>query len=318
MAARFRVLITDRAWPDLQIEREILEPLGAEIIDAPAQSEDVLTSLAAGVDAIGTCWAKVTPTVIRSAGSCKVISRYGIGLDNISLITADELGIPVTNVPDYCLPEVSDHALGLLLACERKIAFYHQQSKQGESNLQAGPVMRRLSECTLGLIGFGRIARALYPKAKSLGLNVLAHSRSGNSHGFNCEMVDLPELLQRSDFISIHAPLTSETENLFDENAFSQMKSGAYLINTARAEIISLDALQQALDAGSISGAALDVVADSNHPVLQHPHVIVTPHAAFLSRESLLELRTQATIAIRKALLGEPLENVVNLHNQHD
>jgi D-3-phosphoglycerate dehydrogenase len=234
MPERFRVLLTDRAWPDSALERELLAKGGAELVEAPTGDEATLAALARDCDAVATCWAEVTENVIRAATRCRIIARLGIGLDNISVSTATELGIPVTNVPDYCVSEVCDHTLALLMACARKVAFYNQQAKAGTYALQAGPPLRRLAGQTLGLVGLGRIGRAVFVKATALGLRVIACTRSGNSHGTDCPMTSLDDLLARSDYVSLHVPLSSETDGLLGAPQLARMKRGAYLINTSR------------------------------------------------------------------------------------
>jgi D-3-phosphoglycerate dehydrogenase len=316
MSPPFRVLITDRAWPDCSIEREQLARVGAEVVEAPRQDEATLAKLAAECDAIGTNWASVTEKVIRSSSRCRIVARFGIGLDNISVTTATELGIPVTNVPDYCVSEVADHALALLLAGARNIAFFHHRTKGGEYKLSAGRPMRRLSGTTLGLIGFGNIARDLFPKARALGMTVLAHSRSQNDFGTGCPMVSLDELLTRSDFVSLHAPLSESTRHMLSGPQFARMKPTAWLINTSRGGLIDTAALQEALASDQIAGAALDVFTpeppDLADPLYQDERVIVTPHAAFVSEESLRELRMRASRQMADALEGARPENVVN------
>lgn len=316
MSRRFRVLMTDRAWPDTSIERSILESADAELVEAAVADEATLVAMAADVDAIATTWAKVTDKVIRSCSRCRVVARLGIGLDNISVSTATELGIPVTNCPDYCVSEVSDHALGLLLACARNITFFHGRTKRGEYNLGAASEMRRLSVQTVGLIGLGHIARELYPKLRCLGLKVLAYTPSGSDHGTGCEMVSLNELLSRSDFVSLHAPLLPETHHLINADRLKLMKHTAYVINTSRGGLIDAAALFSALENHQIAGAALDVFdpepPDLSHPLYRDERVIVTPHAAFVSVESLNELRSQAMSQVVQALKGERPNNVVN------
>ena len=311
-----RVLITDRPWGNSDVEREILRPLGAEIIEAPDGDESTLADLARDVDAIATCWAKVTERVISAATRCRIICRMGIGLDNIAIPAATARGIPVTNVPDYCVEEVADHALALLLAFARNIAFFHLRSKQGEYNLQAGPPMRRLQTQTLGLFGLGRIGRRVAEKARGLGLDVIAHTASGSDHGTGCPMVSFEELLARSDFVSIHAPLTSATRHIFDAVALAKMKSTAVLLNTSRGPLIDPEALRGALEAGRLGGAGLDVFEpeppDLSDPLYRNERVIVTPHAAFVSEESLLELRTRVATQILARLSGSTPENIVN------
>jgi len=316
MKTQFRVLITDRAWPDSDIERAILQEAGAELIEATATDEATLAELARDVDAIGTNWARVTEPVIRSCTKCKIVARFGIGLDNIDVRVATELGIPVTNCPDYCVSEVSDHALGLLLACARRIGFFHWRTKQGDYNLDAATTMRRLSSQTVGLIGLGHTARELVPKLRAIGFKVIAHTRSGNSHGTDCQMVSLKDLLTQSDFVSLHAPLTPETHHLINAERLGLMKPTAYLINTSRGGLIDASVLWNAIHTNKLAGAALDVFEpeppDLNLPLYRDERVIVTPHAAFVSAESLEQLRRQATHQIVQALHGRRPDNVVN------
>ncbi len=316
MKTPFRVLITDRAWPDFEIERTILADAGAELIEATATDETTLAELAKGVDAIGTNWARVTERVIRSCTKCRIVARFGIGLDNIDVRVATELGIPVTNCPDYCVSEVSDHALGLMLACARRIGFFHLRTKQGEYNLGAATTMRRLSSQTVGIIGLGHTACELVPKLRAIGFKVIAHTRSGNSHGPDCQMVSLEDLLIQSDFVSLHAPLTAETHHLINAERLHLMKPTAYLINTSRGGLIDAFALWNAIHTNQLAGAALDVFEpeppDLNLPLYRDERVILTPHAAFVSAESLAQLRRQATHQIVQALHGQRPDNVVN------
>ena len=311
-----KVLITDHPWPDLDIETKILAPQDVELVDAPDADEETLVSLAADVDVIITCWGEVTERVIRSAKNCRLICRMGIGLNNIDIPTASELGIPVSNVPDYCIAEVADHTFALLLAMTRNVAFFHMRTKQHEYDLSAGPPMYRLSRRRLGLIGFGRIGRAVYERALAFGLDVVAHSESGNDYATNCQMVSLNELLTTSDIISLHAPLNEDTTHLLDSEAFEKIKSGTILINTSRGPLIDADALEAALASGKIAGAGLDVFEpeppDLTLPLYHHENVIVTPHAAFVSEESVIELRERVADQILALLDGETPENIVN------
>jgi D-3-phosphoglycerate dehydrogenase len=316
MSPRFRVLITDRAWPDTAIEQRVLDAVGAEIVEPPATDEAALIAAAAEVDAIATNWAKVTAAVVRAATKCRIVARLGIGVDNIAIPTATELRIPVTNVPDYCVSEVADHTIGLLLACARNIAFFHQRTKRGEYQLQAAAPMRRLSTQTLGLFGLGRIGSAVAARAKALELNVIAHTSSGSDHGTGCRMVSFAELLASSDFVSLHAPLTDQTRNVFNTEALGRMKRTAYLINTSRGGLVDHTALWTALQQNRLAGAALDVFdpepPDLSQPLFQDERVIVTPHAAFVSEESLAQMRAQTMGEIVAVLSGRRPQNVIN------
>ncbi|MGD9857609.1 MAG: C-terminal binding protein [Planctomycetaceae bacterium] len=311
-----RVLITDRPWPDSQIERSLLEPLGCEVIEAPDGEERTLISLARDASAIAVCWAPVTGNVIAAAKQCRHIARTGIGLDNIDVAAATARGIPVTNVPDYCVEEVADHALAMLLALARNIAFFHRRTKCGEYDLRAAPSLTRLSEQTLGLIGFGRIARRLRSTAAAVGLNVIAHTPSGRDYGTGCEMVSRDEVFSRSDYISLHAPLNDATQHVIDAAALATMKPTAAVINTSRGGLIDHGALWDALQRNRLRGAALDVFdpepPDLSQPLFQDERVILTPHAAFVSLQSLRELRERTARQIADVLAGRRPENIVN------
>ena len=316
MTVRNRVLFTDLPWGDAEIERAALSKVGADVVEAPNGEEATLVELARDATAIATCWAQVTARVIQSAPRCRLVARMGIGLDNIAIPAATQRGIPVTNVPDYCVEEVAEHALALLLALARNVAFFHLRTKHGEYDLQAAPPMRRLSTQTLGLFGLGRTGQAVARKARGLGLNVVAHTASGNDYGAGCEMVSFDELLARSDYLSLHAPLTDQTRHLLNDAAFARMKPSACLINTSRGALVDEQALYRALQSGRLAGAGLDVFerepADLALPLYRDERVIVTPHAAFVSVESLIELRHRVCEQIAAALAGRRPHNVVN------
>ena len=316
MPPRHRVLITDHPWPDLEVEAGLLSPLGVELIDAPDGSEPTLTRLAADVDAIAVCSAQVTERVIAAAEQCRIVARMGIGLDNIDVAAATRQGMLVTNVPDYCVEEVSDHAIALLLACVRNLGYFHLHTKRGEYDLAAAPPMHRLAGQTLGLLGLGRIGRRTAAKARGLGLRVIAHTASGRDHGAGVPLVAWEQLLRESDFVCLHAPLTEATRQIVNAAALAQMKPTAVLINTSRGGLVDEPALWEALQAGRIAGAALDVFdpepPDLAQPLFRDERVIVTPHAAFVSQEALVELRTRVANQIGTVFTGGLPENVIN------
>ena len=313
---RYRVLVTDRAWPDLDVERQILARADAEVIEAENADESTLLVLAPDVDAIAVCWAKLTPAIVNAAKRCRVISRLGIGLDNIPVELATSLGIPVTNVPDYCVDEVAEHTLAVLLSVARNLPFFHHRTKSGEYALRAAPPMHRLTGRTLGLVGLGRIGRAVATRARALGLNVLATTGSGTDGGTGCRMVSLQELLAESDWVSLHLPLSVDSRHLFRLREFETMRRTAWIINTSRGGLIDHAELWTALQRNLIAGAALDVFdpepPDLSQPLFRDERVLVTPHSAFLSAESLLELRTRTANQIAAVLQGERPECVVN------
>jgi D-3-phosphoglycerate dehydrogenase len=313
---RFRALITDYAWPNLEIERAILAANDIELVVAEKKDIASLAKLAVGCDAIMTNWAKTPAEVIGAAKNCKIVSRLGIGLDNIDVAYCTEHGIPVTNCPDYCLIEVAEHALALILAFGRKVAFYHHETKQGRYELQAGTQLRRLEGQTLGIVGLGNIGARLAQKALGLGLRVVATSRSGKSRVAGVPIVSLDELLTQSDYVSLHIPANAETKKSFNAAQLAKMKPTAFLINTARGALIDDDALLAALEENQLAGAALDVQdpepPDLTRPLFRHPRVIVTPHAAFVSAESLDNLRQRVAQQVADRLQGKTPENIVN------
>ncbi|MBL8826376.1 MAG: C-terminal binding protein [Planctomycetaceae bacterium] len=310
-----RVLLTDYAWPDLDIERAILAEVNAELIVAPDGHEPTLIELAHNVDAIMTCWARVTRPVIDASDQLRVISRLGIGLDNIDVAHASTRAVIVVNVPDYCLDEVAEHALALIFALARKVAFYHGATKHGRYNLKAGLPLWRIKGKTLGIVGLGQIGQCLATKAAALGMRVVACGRTPKSVP-GVEWCSFDEVLGQSDFISLHVPATPETQHLMGAAQFARMKPAAFLINTSRGALVDEAALATALQQGQLAGAALDVQqqepTDLKQPPMNDPRVIVTPHAAFMSVESLVDLRTRATRQVVDALQGQRPPHVVN------
>jgi D-3-phosphoglycerate dehydrogenase len=313
---KYKALLTDYAWPDLDIERHILGAADVELVVAEDKNAAALAELARDCDAIMTNWAKVPEPVIAAAPKCRIVCRLGIGLDNIDVAAATRRNIPVTNVPDYCLIEVAEHALALLLALSRKVAFYHHETKNGRYALQAGPVLRRIEGQKLGIVGLGNIGRKLAEKAAPLGLSILATTRSRRQPLPGVKLVDLEVLLAESDYVSLHLPLTPETKHRIGPAELARMKPSAYLINTARGGLIDTDALARALAEGRLAGAALDVQdpepPDLAQPPYNDPRVIVTPHAAFVSQESLANLRQRVARQVVDRLQGRRPENVVN------
>mgnify|MGYP000173931593 CR=1 FL=1 len=316
MSARYRILITDRAWPDASIEQAVFRQVDGEVFEAPSTDEAQLIRCAADADAILTNWARVTARVIQAARRCRVISRFGIGIDNIAVEAATAQGIAVTNCPDYCVCEVSDHTLGLLLALARRIGFFHLRTKRGEYNLQAATGQQRLSTQTLGVVGLGPIGREVARKARLLGMQVVAHTASGRDYGLGCPMLGLHELLAQADYVSLHVPLTPTTHHLLGRDQFRLMKPGAYLINTSRGALVDENALWEALQQGRLAGAALDVFdpepPDLSRPLFQDERVIVTPHAAFVSRQAVEQMRRQAAEQAAAVLAGQRPQNVLN------
>jgi D-3-phosphoglycerate dehydrogenase / 2-oxoglutarate reductase len=315
-----KVLITDHTWPDIDLECMVLQAAGLQVTDAPASDEATLASLAGDSVAIMTCFAQVTPTIIGSALNLKVIARYGVGVDNIAVEDATNRRIPVTYVPDYCVAEVSEHALALLLALARGVVRYNRSVALGDWNLSVAAPLRRIERQTLGLVGCGRIGRSLAQKALGLGMRVLGYdadpAAANAATASGLLAVSLETLLAEADFVSLHLPLTAATRGFVGESVLRRMKPRAFLINTARGGLVDTLALARALREGWIAGAALDVLPQeppaADDPLLGMEQVILTPHAAFYSEESLLALRQRTAQSVVEALAGREPEHVAN------
>jgi D-3-phosphoglycerate dehydrogenase / 2-oxoglutarate reductase len=312
------VLITDYPWPDLAIETGLITAAGHKVAAGPSIA-GTATEIEALVrthrpEAIMTCWATVSAEAVALPPDLKVVARMGVGLDNIAVEACTARGAWVTNVPDYCVEEVSDHAIGLLLAWTRGIAAFDRSVKGGAWD-PASARLRRLSELTVGVVGYGRIARRTVAKLGPWGCRVLVQNRSPIRDAA-VEQVDLTTLLGACDAVVIHVPLAPETHHLFDDMAFAAMKPGAFLINLSRGPVIDTAALERALDSGGLGGAGLDVIEGEPDPprsLTGRDEVIVTPHVAFSSDASLDELRRKATQSVIAALGGEsPPPNACN------
>lgn len=316
----WKVLITDHVWPSTDPERAVLEAGGASVVVAPDGEEATLIELARDADAIMTCFAQVTENVVRAAEQCVVIGRFGVGVDNIAVNTATELGIAVTYVPDYCVDEVSDHVMALLHAWNRKIALFDRSVK--ESGWGSQPLtmrMMRLRGKTIGIVGFGRIGQAVAAKARAFGLNILAADPvvpAKTVEDMGGRLVDLPALLAESDFVSLHTPLSDATRDMIGREELTMMKPDAFLINAARGPLIDEVALYEALTGNIIAGAGLDVMVDNtppqDHPLLSLDNIIITPHVAFFSQESTLELEQRAAAEVVSVIHGRMPDNLVN------
>ncbi len=315
-----KVLITDYAWATLDVERSVLDEINVELVVAPDGEEETLIRLAQGCVGILTCWAQTTQTVIASAmPDLKVVVRYGVGLDNIAIPFATANGIPVAYVPDYCFVDVAEHTMALLLSFARKITPFDRSVRSGSWSIQDRVPLNRLAGRTLGLIGFGQIPQEVVPRAKVFGMRVIAHSRSltdDRAEAVGAECVTLDEVLEQSDFVSIHTPLTDETDGMIDAAALRRMKSTAFLINTSRGDVINESDLLAALKENEIAGAALDVrttepPADGDE-LIHLENVIHTPHAGFFSTESIEELQFKAASEVKRVLAGEDPVRLVN------
>ena len=312
------VAVADSVFPTLDPAWQILSTIGADLKLAPTATPEAIVSTAANADALLVTYATITAEMIARMKRCRIISRFGIGVDNVDLAAATSAGIVVTKVPDYCIDEVSDHAVALLLAAVRKIPTSNAQVHGGRWEMKAVVPIHRLRGSVLGLVGFGRIPQLVAPKAKSFGLRVIACDPFVPDEAFQregVERVEFADLLEQSDYVSIHTPLLPETRDLFNADVFRQMKMGAYLVNTARGPIVNEVALADALDLGLLAGAALDVMPQEppvGSPLLGRENVIITPHTSFYSEESLLELQRKAAEEVVAVLTGKAPRNPVN------
>ena len=317
MAGRV-VAVTDSVFPNLEPAKAVLSKIGGELRLAPEPTPEGILSVAREADAVLTTYAKVTGEMIPQMTKCRVISRFGIGVDNVDIPVATSKGIVVTKVPDYCLDEVSDHAMALLLALIRKIPSSNTRTQSGKWEMKAVVPIHRLRGTVLGLVAFGQIPQLVAPKAQAFGMQVITYDPYVSDEVLkraNVRRVELDELIRTSDYISLHCPLTPETKHLFSAEAFQKMKRSAYLVNTARGPVIDEAALAQALDQKLIAGAALDVMEKEppgTSPLFGRDNIIVTPHTSFYSEESLVDLQTKAAEEVARVLTGQAPRNPVN------
>jgi len=305
------VAVTDSVFPNLDPAREVLARIGAELRLAEPVPRDA--------DAILTTYAKLSAGLIQELKQCRIIARFGIGVDNVDIPAATQAGIVVTRVPDYCLDEVSDHTIALLLALVRKIPSSNARTQAGRWEMRAVIPIRRLRGTVLGLVAFGQIPQLVAPKAQAFGIRVVTHDPYVSkqvAERAGVELVDFDELLKISDYISIHTPLLPATHHLFNADVFRRMKPTAYLINTARGPIVHEAALADALDQGQLAGAALDVMEQEppsgTSPLFGRDNVIITPHTSYYSEESLVDLQTKAAEEVVRVLTGQAPRNPVN------
>jgi D-3-phosphoglycerate dehydrogenase len=312
------VVVADSVFPNLDLARAVVSRAGAELRLASQPTPESIVAAAREADALLVTYAKINADMIREMKKCKIISRFGIGVDNVDIEAATRQRIVVTKVPDYCIDEVSDHAMALLLSLVRKIPFSSARAHAGRWEMPAVTPIHRLRGTVLGLVGFGRIPQLVAPKAKAFGMRVMAYDPYlplNVMEQAGVGRLEFPELLKISDYISIHSPLLPETHHLFSDEVFRQMKPGALIVNTSRGPVVDEAALARALDAKQLAGAALDVLEQEppvNSPLFGRDNVILTPHTSFYSVESLEELQTKAAEEVVRVLSGQPPLNPVN------
>ncbi len=304
-------MITDHPWPGTDVEAAICDAAGYELLDgSPGDDPAALQALAADSVGILTNWAPVTGALIASCPDLRVVTRLGVGVDNIDLAAAAAHGVVVTRVPDYCVEEVSDHAVAMVLAWARGITFFDREVRAGRFDPGAR-ALRRVRNLVVGIWGAGRNGLATARKLAAFGCTVLVDDRHPE-RAVPYEVVTVDELLTRSDVVSIHLPLTDETRDIVDAEVLGRMRPGSLLVNTGRGRLVDVEALAAALDAGRPGAAALDVLPDEPHvppSLVAREDVLVTPHVAFASVESVAEVRRRATEDLVRVLRGEtPLD----------
>jgi D-3-phosphoglycerate dehydrogenase len=311
------VVVTDHDFHSLDVEAAVLKDV-AEVRDLSGVTGDEFTAALAEADGVLNLRRNLDAEAIACMDECRIVARYGIGVDNVETDAAADRDIYVTNVPDYCLEEVAVHALSLLLAVARGVTTYDRSVTDGEWDRGVATPLHRLSTRTVGIVGFGDIGRTLARRLDGFDVTILASDPFLDSADVADEPVSLvpfETLLADSDYVSVHSPLTDDTRGIFDADAFDAMKDDATLINVARGPIVDESALYEALESDSLRAAGLDVFdpepPSSESPLRDHPRVVTTPHVAWYSEEANEERRHAAAECVRATLTGSTPENVV-------
>jgi D-3-phosphoglycerate dehydrogenase / 2-oxoglutarate reductase len=311
-----KIVITDSGFSNIIPETAIIKDAGFELVSAQCKTAEDVISAAADADGIIVQWAPITATVIDNLARCKVIVRYGIGVDNVDLAAAKQKGIPVCNVPDYCIDEVADHTVALALAHARQLLQIDTRIRSGVWRIYPDKPMPSFSEMTFATAGYGRIARAVLDRARIFGFKVAAYDPYVAPPSDRVARLSLDELFLQADILSLHVPLSSETEHLVNASRLAQMKPTSIIVNTARGGLIDTVALAQALQAGTIAAAGLDVFEseplEKDHPLRKCPNALLTSHVSWFSEKSVPKLQRLAAQEAVRALKGEPLRNQVN------
>jgi D-3-phosphoglycerate dehydrogenase len=310
----FKVVVSDQVFPTVDIERELLAGIDAQLVVATGGVEDVL-GVAADADAILNTYLPWGADSIARLTRCKIIARYGIGFDNVDLGAARNAGIVVTNVPDYSVEEVATHALALIMAALRKVVAADRSVRAGEWSVDHLRPIRRLSTLTVGLIGFGRIGRRIAAPLEALGARIVVFDPYLTPTSELPDLLGFDELLGEADIVSLHLPLNDETRGIVGTGAIASMRDGAVLVNTSRGPLVDLDAVAEALRSGKLSAAALDVFdVEPLDPsrIEGVPNLIATPHMAYYSEEALEESQRKAATQVIKVLTGQEPDYKVN------
>lgn len=316
--SKFKVVVTDYVFNNLDPEKEIFKEIGAELVSGQCKTlEEVLALVPGAHGMLNTYYDPIDGQVMDAMPDCKIIVRYGIGYNTINVPDATARGIMVANVPDYCIDEVSDHALAMMLSLLRMLPQADKGIRSGSFSLAPYNSMKRISCLTVGVLGFGRIGRAIAAKAAAFGPKVIFFDPYFKGDAGGAESVSLETLLAESDAIIVQAPANAETHHILNAAAFAAMKKSPVIVNCARGELIENEALIAALKSGQVSGAGLDVV-ENTPPIenfgelLDFDNVILTPHSAWLSKDSLLSLQRMAAMEVVRVLQGGKPNSLLN------
>lgn len=314
-----KVVLTDHGFASIEQEKSLLAAAGCELVVLQSKDPEKLALACADADALLVQWAPINAAVIAALRHCKVIVRYGIGVDNVDLKAAGARGIPVCNVPDYCIAEVADHALALALSLARQIPQTDAAVRSGTWKIIPPSPFPSFRSTTFATAGFGRIARAVLERARGFGFRLAAYDPFVPANAFaeaGVRRLELDALWRESGIVSLHLPLNPETRHMVGEASLSRMRNDAIVINTARGGLIDTRALARALVDKRIAGAGLDVFEteplEADHPLRQAPNVLLTSHTAWYSAGSVPELQRKSAEAVVRAIRGEALVNVVN------
>jgi D-3-phosphoglycerate dehydrogenase len=325
VVAPLKAVITDFDYGDNEIERGILETVGIKVIALQAKSEDDLVAAAGDCDAIMNQYARVGAKTIAAMTRCKVIARYGVGVDIVDVDAATKRGIVVTNVRDYCTEEVADHAIALWLTLARKLPQYDRATHQGVWRWQSGAPINRIQGQVMGIVSFGKIGQTIALRAKAFGVDIIVYDPYQPEDvidAHHAKKVSKDELIRRSNIIMMQVPMTPETRHFLSAKEFAAMQQGVIIVNTGRGPTIDNRALYEALRAGRVAGAGLDDPEEepakrakwspAENPLFSLTNVIVTPHAAYYSEQSIRLARETAAGEVRRVLTGQRPFNAVN------
>lgn len=314
------IFVTDYEFPDLSIERSVLEGSDVELASGQAKTPEAVINATADIDVSGLLvqYGSINASVFEALDELQVVGRYGIGVDSVDITAATEHGVQVVNVPDYCVDEVPTHTLALLLNCARNITRYDHEVKDGTWDWTTGKPIGQVAGSTLGLVGFGKLPHRLLELVEGFGFEVLVYDPYIDTEAIEsagCEEVTFNELLKRARFVSLHAPLTEDTEGMIDAAAFETMREDSILVNTARGGLVNTSALEDAIENERIAGAGIDVLPQEPPdptPPFDHPNVIYTPHVAWYSENSMIEMRQTVTEDALNVIRGKSAMNPVN------